>query len=347
MAGRVKPKPMRVLALTQEDTLPPEGVVPDDEVARAPYRTDYDVRAALCELGHEVVFAAHDTHLEDVRDARDEQRPHVVFNLLEMFDRQPRLLPHLLGYLELAGQAYTGCNPVGMLFASDKALQRKILRHHRIATPEYATVPIGRTFRRPKRLEFPLIVKSATEHGSQGIARASVVTSDEKLTDRIQYMHDSIGTAALVEEFIEGRELYVGVLGNKRLETFPVWEMRFTSLPEGAPNIATGKLKWDIAHQEALGLETGPARGLGEEMTTRIHRRCKRAYRALEQSGYARFDLRVRPDGRVYVIESNPNPELAWNSEFPASAKAAGYDYPRLLQRIMTLGQTWHRTPKG
>lgn len=327
--------------LTQADLVPPEHVDDAETINRAPWRTDYDVREALQNLGHDVTVSGADSSLDELRDTLDETKPHVVFNLLEMFNQRSDLLSHVLSYLELRGQPYTGCNPIGMSFSVRKSLQRKILRHHRIATPEFAVARMNRTFRRPTRLQFPLIVKSVSEHGSIGIAQASVVTSDEWLADRIGFIHEHVQTDALVEEFIEGRELYQSIMGNTRLTAFPIWELGFDNLREGAPNIATSRLKWDIDEQERVGLRTGPATDLDEPLRQRIERTCKRAFRALEQSGYARFDIRLRPSGQPVIIESNPNPELAWNSEFPSAAKAAGVEYPALLERIMSLGLSW------
>jgi D-alanine-D-alanine ligase len=335
-------KKLRVLAMTQRELVPPEGELPEDEVAKARWKTDYDVRNALAELGHEVFFVGEDDDLLEVRKIINDVRPHIVFNLMEFFANRSRFLPHVLGYLELIDQPYTGCNPFGMMLSLDKGLQRKILRHHRIATPEFALAPVGRVFKMPTRMKYPVIVKSAKEHGSRGIAHASVINTDEKLAERIEHVHYSVGTDAIVEEFIEGREIYVGVLGNIRLEALPTWELSFTSLTEGAPNIATYRVKWDIAYQEQIGLTLGPAK-LDETLETRIHTICKRAYRTLDQSGYCRFDFRLRDDGRVVLIESNPNPDLAYDAEFADAAKAAGYEYPRLIQRILTLGLSWTR----
>lgn len=334
-------KPLRVLMLTQADLVPPEGQVDDETVNRAPWRTDYDVREGLIQAGHSVTVSGADSDIDELRRVIDDAKPDIVFNLLEMFRNDSHLLSHVLSYLELRQIPYTGCNPVGMSFSVRKPLQRKILRHHRIATPEFALARMNRVFKRSRRLEFPLIVKSATEHGSIGIAQASVVTSDERLQERIEFIHDQVGTHALVEEYIPGRELYLGVLGNHRLTTFPLWEMRFTNLREGVPNIATSRLKWDIDYQERVGLDTGPATELDEPARQRITRMCKRAFRALEQNGYARFDIRLRESGQPVIIESNPNPELAWNSEFPSAAHAAGFEYPDLLDRILSLGLRW------
>ncbi|MFQ5430630.1 MAG: D-alanine--D-alanine ligase, partial [Phycisphaerae bacterium] len=144
------------------------------------------------------------------------------------------------------------------------------------------------------------------------------------------------------EQFIEGRELYVGVIGNERLRTLPVWEMIFDNLPEGAPRIATSKIKWDAKYQKKVGLKTHAAKDIPDGVTDRIMRVCKRAYRALGQSGYARMDLRLTENNEIYLLESNPNPQLAYDEDFAESAHAVGIDFEQLLERIIRLGLNYH-----
>jgi D-alanine-D-alanine ligase len=330
-------RPRRILMLTMEEHVPPESTagLRDHEIGA--WKTEYDVRVTLEELGHDVTLLGIEGDFEQIQQAIRELRPHIVVNLLEKFGGTEELVPYVLGYLELVGQPYTGCGPLGMMFSNDKARQRKVLRHHRIAAPDFAIVRRRRAVRRPPRLEFPLIVKSLTEHGSAGIAQASVVTSDEALADRVAYIHDSRGADAIVEQFIEGRELYVGILGNERLTALPVWELSFQKLREGAPQIATERLKWDTRYQRRVGVRTGQA-DLDDSESQAIQRLCKRAYRVLEQTGYARMDLRMDPEGRVYLIESNPNPQLSYGEDFAEAALASGLDYPALLERILRLG---------
>jgi len=202
-------------------------------------------------------------------------------------------------------------------------------------------VPRGRAIRRPRRLRFPLIVKSLTLDASIGISQASVVEGDEKLGERVRFIHESIDTPAIVEEYVEGRELYVGVLGNERLQVLPIWELDFSGLPEEARRIATERLKWSMSYQKKHGITTGPAKDLPEALVRRIGELCKRVYRSLMLSGYARIDLRLAEDGRVVVLEANPNPQLAYGEDFAEAAEKAGIDYGPLLERIMTLGRAW------
>ncbi len=328
---------LRILLLTSTELVPPDSIKGLSDAELAHFKTDYDVMAALHNLGHRVEVVGLDREIDVLRDAVREHTPHVVFNILEQFDGRPELVSHVLGYLELIRQPYTGCGPVGMMFSQDKALQRKILRHHRIHVPEYTIIPISAAIRRPKRLGFPLIVKSLTEHGSYGISQASIVHDDDRLAERVAFVHEQLGTDAIAEQYIDGRELYLGILGNRRLETLPIWELSFRNLPEGAPSIATEKVKWDLRYQKAAGVTTGPA-DLTPEQARHILRMCKRAYRALDQTGYARMDMRMEPSGKVYLIESNPNPQLSFGEDFAESAEAAGLAYERLLQRIVNLG---------
>ena len=208
-------------------------------------------------------------------------------------------------------------------------------------------IPRERMVRRPRRLRFPLIVKSLTLDASIGISQASVVEDDGKLVERVRFIHESIGTDALVEEYIEGRELYVGILGNQRLQVLPIWELSFASMPEEARKIATERLKWSMLYQKKHGIVSGLAKDLPEALVRQIGSVCKRVYRSLMLSGYARIDLRLTEDGRVYVLEANPNPQLAYGEDFAESAEKAGIDYGPLLERILRLGVDWEPTRFG
>jgi D-alanine-D-alanine ligase len=246
-----------------------------------------------------------------------------------------------VSYLELLRLPYTGCNPRGMFIARDKALSKKLLHFHRIPVPDFTVVRRGRKPRLPRRLTYPAIVKSLTQEASIGIAQASVVDDEARLRERVQFIHQSIGTDAIVERYIEGRELYCALLGNQRLQVFPVWEMTFANMPDGQHRIATERVKWNVKYQEKVGIATGPAASLDQAEQARVRHIARRTYRVLEQSGYARVDLRLGVDGRIYVLEANPNPQIARTEDFAASAASAGLTYPALLQRILTTGLRW------
>jgi D-alanine-D-alanine ligase len=238
-------------------------------------------------------------------------------------------------------QPYTGCNPRGLLLSRDKALSKQLLAFHRIPTPQFAVLRKGTKFRPPRKLRFPLFVKSTVEDASLGIAQASVVEDAAKLKERVEFVHEQVGSDALVEEFIEGRELYVGVLGNERLTRLPVWEMVFGSLPDSLPAIATRKVKWDKKYQTKYGITTRAADELPPAVVARLDALSRRIYRALGLSGYARMDFRVTADGQVYVLEANANPNLEAEEDFAESARAAGVAYDDLLSRLMALGMSY------
>ena len=332
---------LRVLALVHRHLIPPATVEAGVDITAEPWRTEYDVISTLTAMGHEVqALGVHDD-LGDIRRASSEWKPHIAFNLLEGFDDITIFDQNVVSHLELLKLSYTGCNPRGLLLARDKSLSKKLLAYHRIPMPESEVFRSGRPIRRSKRLQFPLIVKSLTQEASIGISQASVVDSDEKLKERVTFIHESIGTAALVEQYIEGREIYVGVLGNQILQALPVWELFFTNMPEGAKRIATDRVKWSVKYQNKYGIDSGPAKDLSDLVGSQIQHLCKRAYRALELSGYARIDLRLDETGNLWVLEANPNPQIARGEDFAASAEKVGLTYEAVLQRIINLGLRW------
>jgi D-alanine-D-alanine ligase len=307
---------------------------------------EFDVTTTLKELGHEVkVVGVHDD-LSAIRAAVEEFKPDIVFNLLEAFADVTTFDQNVVSYLELLRLPYTGCNPRGLTLARDKSLSKKLLAYHRVAVPEFTVVRRGRKPILPKRLRYPLIVKSLVYEASAGISQASVVEDDGHLARRVQFIHDNLDTAAIVERFIDGRELYVGVLGNERLQVFPVWEMFFSDMPDNTWRIATERVKWSTKYQKRHGIQTNAAQ-LPDVLSDRIRHLGKRAYRALDLSGYARIDIRLDGEGRPFVIEANPNPQLAYGEDFSESAERGGLSYERLLERILALGLHWQPERTG
>ncbi|MEZ5965619.1 MAG: ATP-grasp domain-containing protein [Planctomycetota bacterium] len=332
---------LRVLVLMHEDLVPPTALPADHRSRIYPWRTEHDVLSTLGRLGHEVRALGVRDDLGVIRDALADFAPDITFNVLEEFHGVTMYAQAVISFVELMRQPYTGCNPRGLGLAHDKLLTKKILTYHRIPTPRCTFYPRGERVRRHRRPQFPLIVKSSFEDASLGISQASVVYSEAKLEERVRFMHERIGTDAIAEEYVEGRELYVGVLGSERLRTLPVWEMTFNRWPDGAPRIATERVKWSKAYQDERGIRTGPALDLDPATQRRISRVARHVYRALELSAYARIDLRLGPDGTVWVIEANGTPDLARDEDFAASAAAAGIDYSELIQRILNLGLAW------
>lgn len=333
-------KPLRVLVLVHEDLVPPDTVEGID-LSTVEWRTEYEVVNTLREIGHEVRPLGVQHELAVIRQAVDEWKPHIAFNLLEEFSGVAIYDQNVVSYLELLKVPYTGCNPRGLMLARDKGLAKKILYYHRIPILEFITVPLGRSIKRPKELSFPLIVKSVSEEASLGISQASIVEDDDKLQERVKFIHQSVGTGALVERYVEGRELYVGAMGNQRLQVFPVWELDMSRLPEETRKIATARVKWSRVYQQKYGVCSTAAGDLTESQRQVLQTLAKRVYRSLGFSGYARIDFRLDPDGLVYVLEANPNPHIATTEDFASSAAGTALPYPALLQRILDLGLRW------
>jgi D-alanine-D-alanine ligase len=331
-------KRLRVLVLVHPELVPPDTLKGHTEQEINEWKTEYDVASTLRAAGHEVRPLGVENELKPIRDEIESWKPDVVFNLLEQFHGEAVYDQNVASYLELLRMPYTGCNPRGLVLARGKDLSKKLLIYHRIPLPAFAVFPLRRKIRRPPRLTFPLIVKSLNEDASWGISQASVVDSDERLAERVSFIHDSIGTAAIAEQYIEGRELYVGVLGNERLRVFPIWELEFGSMPQGARLIATEKVKHDLQYQQRHNIEVGPAKDLSPQLVDSIKRAAKRIYRTLDLDGYARIDFRLSADGIPYYIEANPNAEIARSEEFASAAKHDGLDYPDLIERILALG---------
>ncbi|MGA9025915.1 MAG: hypothetical protein WB440_07655 [Steroidobacteraceae bacterium] len=332
-------KKVRALVLVHATLVPPNSLEGATEKEIEEWRTEYDVISQLKAAGHDVRPLGLSDSLSELRGAILEWKPDIVFNLLEEFDGIVTYDQHVVAFLELMRQPYTGCNPRGMMLSRDKVLSKQLLSYHRVPTPQFMVFARGKRPRVPRKLRFPMFVKSSTEDASLGIAHASVVGDEKQLIERIAFIHEQTGSDALVEEYIEGRELYVGVIGNERLRVLPVWEMTFGSLPENLPAIATRKVKWDRRYQQKYGITTAAAQDLPEGTVARLEQLSKRIYRALHLSGYARMDFRLRADGTLYVLEANANPNLSAAEDFAQSALNAGLKYGELLQRILAFGE--------
>jgi len=329
---------LRALVVVHASLVPPESLDGHSDKQIEEWRTEYDVTSNLRKLGHEVRCLGVLDSLTELRSTIADWQPDIVFNLLEEFDGIVTYDQHVVAFLELMRQPYTGCNPRGLLLSRDKSLCKQLLSFHRIATPQFAVFRRGVRFHVPRKLRFPLFVKSTVEDASLGIAQASVVEDAARLKERIAFVHEQVKSDALVEEYIEGRELYVGIMGNERLTRLPVWEMVFGSMPDSLAAIATRKVKWDKRYQTKYGITTHAAADLPSQVLAALDRLSRRIYRALGMSGYARMDFRVTQQGQVYVLEANANPNLETAEDFAESARAAGTPYGELLERLMDLG---------
>lgn len=329
---------LKILALF--DAIAPTALDQDlsAELQTEDWKTEAHVLQALRDLGHQVEYLAIYDNLDLLTQKLQAFSPDLVFNIADQFKNNRGFDQNIASYLELCGVPFTGCGSTGLALCKHKGISKKILGYHRIRVPDFVMVPRGRRLARPRRLKFPLLVKPLKEQGSIGISQASLVNSDEEFQERVQFVHEKFDHDAIAEEYIEGRELYVGLLGNRRLQVFPVRELVFSEVPPDAPKIATYTAKWDEEYRKRWGLKNQFAEGLGEVVGRSLEAACRRIYRLLTIDGYARLDLRLTADNELCFIEANPNPMLASDEDFAQAALKAGLSYPALISRIIQLG---------
>ena len=330
-------KKQKVLVLFDSAGTPPDDQDYTEEFKKEEWRTEAAVIEALEDAGHEVRALGIYDDVNILLKEVEKDRPDVVFNLTEIFlgkASMDRNIPSILESLEVP---CTGCGPEGLMICNNKALTKKILTYHRIKTPGFHIFEKGKRVWYPKRLKFPLMVKPLREEASTGIAKASFVEDEDGLRERVVFIHERYNMAAIVEEYINGRELYLGILGRNRLQAFPLREMKFTEMPDEGPKMATYKAKWDKKYRERWGIKNEFAGRLPDGIPEKISHICKRAYRALMIDSYARFDLRLTPEGEVFIIEANGNPMLAPDDEFAESADKAGLGYEKLISKILQM----------
>ncbi|MFZ2490922.1 MAG: D-alanine--D-alanine ligase [Thermoanaerobaculia bacterium] len=299
-------------------------------------KTDLEAIAdALRDLGHEPSTFAIDGRPQTLttlaRTSAD-----LFFNLVESYAGDDTMEMHFAAFLDLVGKRYTGAGPQGSFLAMDKSVAKMIVRCHDLYTPYSAVVNKGRV-EHAQDIRFPVIVKPAAEDASKGIDSASVVSTLKDLLERIAYVHDEFDGPALLEEYIEGREIYAGILGNEKPEALPLVELDLSKLPDDMPRIASYEVKFDFTTEAYKVTKSAPARDLDEETVSRIQETAVTAYRALKLRDYGRIDLRLAESGRVYVIEANPNPWLDPAAEFAMAAKESGRTYTDTIGEIVEL----------
>ena len=272
-----------------------------------------------------------------VRDMIERYQPDVIFNMVEQFANSLGNENRITSFLELQGLPVTGCGSTGITLCKDKAISKKILSYHDVRVPQFVVQQPGRLVRLEKEMRFPLIVKPAREEASQGISLKSVVNNEAELVNRVCFVHERFRQEALVEEYIDGKEIYVGVIGNDRLQCLPAREMVWGRDVPPQARFASYRVKWDEAYRERWGIRNRFLPPLLAADQRRLEVECKKIYRALNLNGYARLDLRLTPEGEFVFIEANPNPMLARDEDFAMSAKKAGIDYPKLIEKIITL----------
>ena len=333
-------KKLNVLALF--DAIRPTTLDQDlsKELNTEDWKTEANVLEALqslsCGAEHLAIF--DDTGL--IREKMRSFQPDLIFNLADQFKNNRAFDQNIVSFLELQDVPFTGCGSTGLTLCKHKGISKKILSYHRIRVPDFTVIPRGKRIARPRRLAFPILVKPLKEEASLGIAQASFVESDDQFRERVAFVHEKYDQDVIAEEYIEGRELYVSILGNHRLQVFPIREMVFQEVPPDEPKIATYKAKWDEEYRKRWGLRNKFAQQLDEAVRRQVEQTCKKIYRLLAIDGYARLDLRLTPANEVVFIEANPNPILAQDEDFAQSALKAELAYPQLIQRIMQLGMT-------
>ena len=318
-----------------------EPTPPDHDLATylaGDRKTEADVLAAFGQLGHTTDHLVIFDNLDLLRQKIESFQPDIIFNLADQFRNNRAFDQNIVSFLEMHGLPFTGCGSTGLTLCKHKAISKKILGYHRIHVPEFTVIPRGRRGLRPRRLKFPILIKPLKEEASYGISQASFVETDEQFRERVQFIHEKYANDAIAEEYIAGRELYVSILGNQRLEVFPIRELVFKEVPPDEPKIATYKAKWDEEYRKRWGLQNQFAEGLEPVLVQEIRQTCKRIYRLLTIDGYARIDLRVTPTNEIYFIEANPNPILAADEDFAQSAIKGGVAYPQLMHRIVRFG---------
>jgi D-alanine-D-alanine ligase len=294
-----------------------------------------EVAEVVAKLGHEPVMYELDGTQKSLLGLAKVECD-LVFNLAESFADDDTADFKIAAFLELLGKKYTGTGTHGLMLAQDKAVAKKIFAFHGIHTPTFAKSYRGR-LDFSHDLQFPVIVKPAREDGSIGIEFGAVVNSIRELMERMDWLHANFDSPVLIEEYIDGREMYVGIIGNDKAEALPIVELDLSKLPDGTPRIAAAEVKWGKGTKAYKDTKSAIATDLSEEIVQTLQQTAVAAYQALELRDYGRVDMRLQPDGRVHVIEVNPNPWLSSRAEFAMAARKSGRTYPQLIEEIIEL----------
>ena len=301
------------------------------------WKTERHVLSALRTLGYPFAMLGVHDDTQLIREMIERYQPDVIFNMVEQFANSLGNENRITSFLELQGVPVTGCGSTGITLAKDKILSKKIASFHGIKVPQFMVHAPGNIVRLNEGVQFPLIVKPAREEASYGISLKSVVRNEEELVDRVCFVHERFEQEALVEEFIDGREVYVGVIGNERLQCLPPREMTFGKNVPVESRFASYCVKWDEGYRDRWGIKNRFLPSLSSQAQAKLNQICKDLYRALNLKGYARMDLRLTSNIEPVFIEANPNPMLAKDEDFALAARKAGIDYPKLIGKIISL----------
>lgn len=303
------------------------------------WRDERDVITALKKSGHEVLaFGVYDK-IEPLFFYIQKEKPNLIFNMCEGLAHMRHFEAQLIAFIELLQIPYTGSGWNALNICKDKALSKQLLSVRNIRVPQFLKIDQTAKKNLLDDFIFPAIVKPLNLEASEGISQASIVKNPDEAWSRIAYLRDSLHSEAIVEEFISGREVYVGILGNQRLEVFPPIELFFKNCINIEDKIASYKVKWDKNHRKKLGVSTGPARKMKVPVLHELEVSAKIIYKTLGLKGYARLDFRINQSGEIYFLEANPNPSISRADDFAKAAKSAGYEYEDLIESIVALGR--------
>jgi D-alanine-D-alanine ligase len=328
-------RPLDVLVLVDLAAPPPDNQDYSEDLKSEDWKTEANVLSALRRLGHRARLVGVHNDISPILSAVREARPDLVFNLCEAFRGDRQYEPSVVGLLELLNLPYTGASLEALALCKDKSLTKKILSYHRIRVPKHVVSHRSRPLRTLRDFDFPAFIKPLGLEASEGISKDSFADNEADCLERVRFLHEKLGVDAIIEEFIDGRELYVGVLGRERLVAFPPRELFFKEVEDGDIKVATFKAKWDDAYRAKYGIKTGKAAGLDPALEKKLLERCKKIYRLLHMNGYGRIDLRLKGDGEPVFLEANPNPSLASDDDFAKASTYRGLDYTELIKRII------------
>jgi len=334
---------MKIVLLVDQEAVPRDDPELQGLAEETRKEMEYHVAAALRELGHTTAVLPFGPDVLQTLQALAASAADLVFNLTERFEGDRRMDLNVAAMLELLHLPYTGTGPAGLWLCRDKAACKRMLGHHHIRVPRFDELPIGR-LKPSGRLRFPTIVKPMLEDGSDGISLASVVNTPAELQERVRMIHEGRNQPAICEEYIAGRELYVGVLGNQKRRALPPWELHFGKADEGGPPIATARVKWDDTYRQKWDIRYQAA-DLAPDLEKRIARFSRRVFELLQLRDYGRIDLRLTPEGEIVFLEANPNPDISRDAEVPLAAAKAGMEYPALIGHILHLALRRYPNP--
>jgi D-alanine-D-alanine ligase len=331
-------KKLKVLVLFDLPSDPPADGDFSSLMSGPDWKDERDVIRTLKKLGHEVRLFGIFDDVKVLVDELSRNRPDVIFNQCESFNNSRQHEPSVIALLDLLRIPYTGARPEALQLCKDKGLTKKILSYHQIKIPYFEMFYRSRP---RKRLDepglLPGICKPLGLEASEGISQGSLVNNEADCLDRIKFIHERLDSDAIVEEYIDGRELYVGIFGNERLTVLPPQELFFKQTPDNVPRFLTYKAKWDQNYRKKYGIDSDQALNLSPAFLEKLSENCKQIYRLLKLSGYARIDLRMGTDEEPVFIEANPNPSIHKGDDFAWSARLAGISYDDLINKILNL----------